>query len=80
MSVLVINPNGEIIGHGISAVRGDFQGEKGLIKVTVGSGEFDFHYIGTNDRDNYTFVTMDLPGGFNPDNFKVVNGKLKAKS
>jgi hypothetical protein len=79
MSVLVINPSGEIIGHGISAVRGDFQGEKGLIKVTVGAGEYDFHYIGTTDRDTYTFVTMNLPAGFDPTKFTVVGGKLKTK-
>jgi hypothetical protein len=80
MAVLVINPNGEIIGAGISAVRGDFQNEKGLIKVTVGPDPMDFFYIGTNDRDSYTFDTIDVPEDFQPEKFKVVDGKLKARA
>jgi hypothetical protein len=79
MSVVIITPAGDIVGHGLSAVRGDFQGEKGLIKVVVGPGDTDFHYIGTNDRDSYTFQTMDLPVGFDPTKFKVVKGKLVAR-
>ena len=77
MATLVVNESGDIVATGVSAERGDFQGEKGLIKVTVEGGYF---YIGTNDRDSYTFVTAELPDGFRQEKFKVVDGALVAKT
>lgn len=79
MAVIVVAENGDIAGSGLSAERGDFQGEKGLIKVVTGPGQYDFFYIGTKDRDSLVFVTIDLPEGFDAREFKYVDGALVKK-
>jgi hypothetical protein len=45
----------------------------------VGPGETDFFYIGTNDRDSYTFETVDLPDGFEASKYTFKDSVLIAK-
>ena len=78
MATIVINPAGDILGHGDKAERVDAQGEVGLIKVDVGTG---FYYIGTSDRDTYTFVDgVTLPANFDPSLDQYVNGAFVLKA
>lgn len=53
---IAINAEKLVVAHGNTIERGDFQGEKGLIKVT---NDIGFYYIGTTDRDDYVFITVD---------------------
>lgn len=73
--MIVVNTKGRVVGHGIKVERVDAQGESNLIKVTVhNDGPNNFYYIGTDDRDEYTFHNVTIT---NDDaTYEYINGEL----
>lgn len=60
--MIVVKTDGYVIGHGVNIERVDAQDEVNLIKVVVDPNiEFGFYYIGTEDRDDYTILDLDVP-------------------